>query len=371
LLRIGSIGAFGLPSLQFAGESVELTGTGTLELGLVPGRPAMFAAPTTGGRIFNGPNHTIRTTGLRSGRIGAYVQGSVQGNAALTNEGTILAEDRAVLGIQLNQDLHFNSGTIGATSRGTLVLSSSVGGTFRNSELVFASGISSEIQLYRINVANEATGELRASDRGSIAFHPLQPNSVMTNAGLIEAVDNGFVRVNGHLINEPQSTVRTATGGYVFALSRMTVGGILTGSGRIESPFIDIGGTISPGSGIGTMPLVGEISFASQSRFIAELGPLDADLLQVTGNLRFLDGSSELQLSGGNIGRSYVIGQYTGERVGTFDSVTPGYDVIYDDVAKQIRVTVVPETGGLGLAVVALIFGGAVAVRRRMWRMCA
>jgi hypothetical protein len=74
-------------------------------------------------------------------------------------------------------------------------------------------------------------------------------------------------------------------------------------------------------------------------------------------------------LSGGLIDESYVIARYSGERTGIFDNVTPGYNVVYDDVAKQIRVQPIPEPASVALAVVGVIATIAGCWRKR--RRCA
>ena len=106
--------------------------------------------------------------------------------------------------------------------------------------------------------------------------------------------------------------------------------------------------------------------FSFDSTFLAELGATNSDLLHVTGNL-IVDGigRANLALTGGDIGKSYLIAQYTGFRGGTFDNVTPGYEVLYDDVAKQIRVTPIPEPASVVLVIVGLAVCGAVVARTK------
>ena len=64
------------------------------------------------------------------------------------------------------------------------------------------------------------------------------------------------------------------------------------------------------------------------------------------------------------MGESYLIAKYTGERVGTFGNVTPGYDVIYDDLAKQIRAEPIPQPASLVLAFVGMLAMGLWQWRR-------
>jgi hypothetical protein len=111
------------------------------------------------------------------------------------------------------------------------------------------------------------------------------------------------------------------------------------------------------------MSVYGRVQLGVASTFLVELGTTDSDLLDVTGNLEIggMFGGADLALSGGVVGENYMIAKYTGERVGTFGNVTPGYNVIYDDLAKQIRVEPIPEPASAALAIVGLI---GVALRR-------
>jgi hypothetical protein len=85
--------------------------------------------------------------------------------------------------------------------------------------------------------------------------------------------------------------------------------------------------------------------------------------LDITGNLQLGSFSNAtLALTGGLVGESYLIAKYTGERKGTFGNVTPGYNVIYDDLAKQIRVEPIPEPASIALAMMGIV---AAAVYRR------
>jgi hypothetical protein len=87
-------------------------------------------------------------------------------------------------------------------------------------------------------------------------------------------------------------------------------------------------------------------------------------LLSITGNL-FLNFDETLLLSGGLAGQSYVIAEFTGQRSGEFDHVTPGYNLIYDDLTKQIRVEPIPEPSSLALAIFGMMGAGWASWRNR------
>jgi hypothetical protein len=146
----------------------------------------------------------------------------------------------------------------------------------------------------------------------------------------------------------------------------LDVEGVLGGDGLVSSiTQIVVRGSavISPGNGIGTLSLDGDVHF-NAGGLIAELGDGNSDLLSITGNL-FLNFDETLLLSGGLAGQSYVIAEFTGQRSGEFDHVTPGYNLIYDDLTKQIRVEPIPEPSSLALAIFGMMGAGWASWRNR------
>jgi hypothetical protein len=513
------------PRLSFSGETLSLSGNGTIELGIGILQPGTIA-PLDGGRIVNGPDHTITTTGQgRISRIGTFLSPAFDFRAALTNRGTIRAADEGVIEAELREANHLNDGTVEATTGGKVFIYGMNTGIFHNRGLIFATDDGSLIESSEINVSNESGGVMRASQLGGIIL-TATTSAPITNAGLIEAVDGGGIGLRGmNIANVGQGQIQARSGGVIslsngefrpdpaiqvadsqsrleiignaifendgnvltagpgvlglgralirggevtsgvgaleiglFQFGRPTlenvrltgtahgsgfdVGGSLTvdsvftatesmslgtegqayirgagvsrflggadirstggalviarehvavfhsldihngelcidgtiiseagttafgtlsGSGTIVSPFLHItDGTISPGVGIGTLRIIGNLEFfGSEALYMAELAESASDQLQIVGNLRLDTPSDNLALDGGLSGHSYVIAQYTGEREGTFDNVTPGYNVIYDDVAKQIRVEPIPEPPGWALFVVAAMLFAA------------
>jgi hypothetical protein len=182
-----------------------------------------------------------------------------------------------------------------------------------------------------------------AFDAGNFAFEIAADHRVQASSlGL-----RGKVLVNGQL-----------------DAAHVYVDGVLGGAGLVSSETqIVVGGSaaISPGNGIGTLSLDGDVHF-NGGGLIAELGDGSSDLLSITGDLS-LNFGEYLLLSGGLVGQSYVIAEFSGERFGEFDSVTSGYNVIYDDAARQIRVEPIPEPASVVLAIV-----GMMAVHIGRWR---
>jgi hypothetical protein len=516
-----------VPALTFAGDSITLSGGGTLQLGKQRALPGILAA-LDGGRIINGAGHTIKTSGVMlAGRLTGFHPETSSRAPALTNHGTILAEDRSDLRIDLNDETHFNYGTIRTATRARAALSSNRAGGFHNHGLIWTTDGFTELRVEGLQFVNERDGIVRASESGAIRFAPTSGNTLIRNLGLIEA-NGGAIHIEGrNIVNEGQGVIQARAGGSIelsegtfhpdpaiqvldsqseLALGRgaifenhnnvlsagpgqlrifggavrggevtsglgtlylwgarfedvalrgsaigptmdlkgtitidsgFTFGrpgidgdfitvtrgdaileghgvskfsdttihapaftlqiapghqaefaeltvegnlrnngviltntarvaeGVVSGSGTFVSPFFSFerNGLLSPGDGIGTMSIYGRVQL---STLLAELGTSDADLLDITGNLQL--GSSfagaNLVLAGGLVGESYLIAKYTGELVGAFDNVTPGYNVIYDDLAKQIRVEPIPEPASIALAMMGVV-AAAVYLRSR------
>jgi len=178
------------------------------------------------------------------------------------------------------------------------------------------------------------------------------------------AVNAGTMLVNGSIAGTASVTVdASATLGGTGSIS--TVSGITNN------------GTLSPGAGVGSFGVTGNVTDAAGSNWAIELSGASADLLNVNGNID-LSAADTLNVSGVGSGASWVIATYTGTLSGTFDIVTTGYSVDYGTGANsQITLhtpgsgaggglagTGVPEPTGAMLLVIGLGIGSLRRVRR-------
>jgi len=159
-------------------------------------------------------------------------------------------------------------------------------------------------------------------------------------------VSNGLLVING------TNAYDKAT----FGAGTVAVyGGSLGGNGLIGGPVaVKSGGTIAPGTSIGTFTLATNLSMESGALASFEVtnAPVAGDLLVVQGNLS-IQPNSAIQLS--VIGTaleagSYLLIQYTGTKSGSFNA-TPvilsgainGSYSIDDSTPGQIRLVVIPQ----------------------------
>jgi hypothetical protein len=117
---------------------------------------------------------------------------------------------------------------------------------------------------------------------------------------------------------------------------------------------------------VGTLTLNANVKLIDGSHLSAELGANGtSDLLQISGNLDLSSPNDYLDLTKlgtvGN-GNTYLVATYGGSLLGTFDNVTPGYDVSYATPGEIIVVSS-PEPGGLLLGT-----AGSVLLIRRLRR---
>jgi autotransporter-associated beta strand protein len=175
-------------------------------------------------------------------------------------------------------------------------------------------------------------------------------------------VDGGTLLVNG--THEMNATTMLPVGDYT-----VNGGGTLGGSGTIGSvaDTVDVavdGGTLAPGDGIGTLTVMGGVSFTGDATLAVELEGSLSDLL-VANSLNLAGGSDSLDVNllGAVDPGDYVI--YMGGLTGEFENVTGGFAVAYG--ANSITLTVpagagagsvIPEPGTLLLMCVAAALAG-------------
>ena len=92
-------------------------------------------------------------------------------------------------------------------------------------------------------------------------------------------ISNGRLNVNG-TINSPAAGVVVNSGA------------TLGGTGTITANIVTINGTLNPGNSIGTLNVVGPVTFNSSSNYLVEFDAAHCDLLNVTGSVTIDPGAS-------------------------------------------------------------------------------
>ena len=215
-----------------------------------------------------------------------------------------------------------------------------------NSDGVRATGVSA--RYYDVTLRNAGTVTLSSAvtiDRFGIAANGAGLN--ITTAGSLTSIIDitqmaGTMTVNGQL---------RSSGDYAL------IGGLLTGSGTVTTPFLtSVLGAIAPGGvgTIGTLTISGNVVLSTGSQRSIDLGANGvSDLLRTTPNgtstgLITLGGLLGLNtVSRATFGNTYTVVQAAGGRTGTFTAVTDITGVLFPVVtytanAVNVRIDAVP-----------------------------
>jgi len=353
-----------------AATTVYLKGTGNLN-------PNEFNTLLNGGTLKASNGAVVYLSGalLKNVTLSGNVQFDpqypvlrVEGDLTLDNMHLEVPEERPLGGPTIG---FVGSGPHSLKGTGTIVLKGpipDVSGTAA-SPLTIESGITIKGNGYVAHAINygtlmSGTGEfddiklINVTNYGTIVVNPGEQAQARagkednTGTALITQTAVGLTKINGTLASDVDVDI---------------TGGTLGGSGALSmaGQTVTLDTTVAPGNSIGTLSVTAStLILPDGARLSAELdGAGSADLLSVTGNLDLSAPNNALDLTalGTLTGDEYVVATWTGTRTGTFETVTPGFDVAYDDANRQIVVTPVPEPG-TGLALLAAT---GVLLRRR------
>jgi hypothetical protein len=169
-----------------------------------------------------------------------------------------------------------------------------------------------------------------------------------TNGNFTMNNSNTFAIINGTRTGTGTVTVGATTG---TASARLVVNGSKTGGGAVTINSTGVlggtgsidgnvtnNGTIAPGSETlipGTLTLPGNVTNNAGSRWLIGLNGTTSGKLAIGGNLD-LSATDTLNVAGIGSGTSWLIATYGGSLTGTFNSVTPGYQVNYSTIGQII-----------------------------------
>ncbi len=261
-------------------------GSGTTTAVLVAGTSVidLLAGSTTNGNVVSTGSSTSNLTvaGMLNGGYDATA-GTAVDTVTLASTGSM---NSAALG---DGDDAFT--TFGGAIGGNVV------GGLGNDNLVFDVAGS-------VTYAGDFTGFETGTKIGTGLVN-LTGNNVVTAF----AVNGGTLAINGSLA----SNVTVNSGG--------KLGGIGTITGSLT---IGAGGILAPGNSIGTMNVVGNLTFASGSTYQVEISPTASDRTNASGNIA-INGGSVTVLGGAGVYApltTYTILSAGGSVTGTFASVT-------------------------------------------------
>jgi hypothetical protein len=348
---------------QLTAISTTLTNNGIITIG------GLESALSSGATLIN--EGTLST-------VGSLTQ--IQCNGSITNDGTLDADGSATE-ILITGTLTNLSGTI------------LTGGTYE----VNASGAMYLPGTITTNAANVIFNNAPAGNLPAIAPFAINSGSFTLQNGTtfttVGNLTNSGTLLVGPAANGDSASSLTITGNYtqtagftqidgtLTTTSNGTItlsGGTLKGTGSINAPLINTGGTLSPGDSPGQLSLTGNYSQSPAATFAVLLGgytpAADFSLLTITGSAS-LAGLMEVDLINGfapKIGDQFTFLTTTQGITGAFDTFTSNnglftFAVDYGANSNLVEITVtsVPEP----CAFMILMLATLALPRRRRRRM--
>lgn len=260
------------------------------------------------------------------GAIRTFNVGTSTAPSGMLITGRILNGGFIKIGMGTLELLGMNGYGSGATvSGGTLKgnTDSIIGNTVNNANLVFDQTFDG---LYSGMISGTGTFVKEGSESLTLTN---------TNTTGMVTVEEGTLIVNNSLSGAGDFIVEAGT--------------TLRGTGPINKDITN-NGTINPGGSIGTMTVVGDVTFASGSMYAVELNPTTSDLLDVTGSVT-IDASTTLSIfpvpDVYTTPFTYLVIDTSGGVTGTFSSVVsalPLFDssAIYTPTQVLLEVQIIP-----------------------------
>jgi autotransporter-associated beta strand protein len=170
------------------------------------------------------------------------------------------------------------TGSLEKTGSGTLTLNGS--NSFSGGLTVTAGTVRGSTSAFSSAIANSGAVVFDQDSDGSYT-------SSLSGTGTVTKVGSGAVTLTGNSNNLTGSTTVSAGSWIVdgtIGLSAVTVttGALLGGNGTV-GPLTINGGTLSPGSSIGTLTVLGNLSLDANATSYIEIAPLSSDQVIVTG----------------------------------------------------------------------------------------
>jgi hypothetical protein len=387
---MGMNASFGAVTLRLTGGSdVTLTGTGTLTLS---DSSQNNIEADAGQRLIHGAGHTIQG----AGSIG-------RNQMALTNHGTIIANQPVGLVIDPNDSGFTNQGTLRANAGSTLTVTDGLtnftgttltGGTYE----AFGTNPAGNLRLANANIVTNAatilldgpSSNLLRHDTGTNALANFATNAAagrftlqngrdfptagaFSNAGdLMIGTGSMFTVAAAGLGTYTQTGGMTTVDGILDAGLVDIDGGMLGGAGSILADVV-LGGVLGPGTSPGILTITGNYLQQAAGTLNVEIGGVLAgtqfDVLNISG-MATLDGVLDIDLINSffpNVGDTFVIMTF-GSRSGNFANIT-GLNiggglffqpVFHDnDLTLVVQGQAVPEPPALLLLAGGLLAWGA------------
>jgi outer membrane autotransporter protein len=309
--------------------------------GNMSGSAGVLVKSGSGNLMLSGTNTYGGGTTLNAGGILGTTT-SLQGNISSAGSTSVGFEDNAI-------------GTYAGALTGGAGLVMTGGGTLilTNTGNNYTGGTTNTFGTIQ---ASSATLPGNVTNGGALVFNQTSDG---TFAGAISG-GGTITKMGSALLNLTNSSAASSTtvsagtlaiNGALSSPVSISTGAVLKGTGTVIGTLTN-SGTVQPGNSIGTMNVVGDVTFNSGSTYAVEVSPTAASLLNITGNLT-LQPSTTLQITPDagiySAPLQLTIAQTTGNVTGTFSNVT------YTSPLVQFNVQYLPQSIVLSLSAAPFI----------------
>ena len=284
--------------------SAAISGTGWVEVF----RHGNSSTVLTGANSYTGGTF-IRTNARLTGTT-TSLQGAINNDGVLTFEGASGTFTGSISGggMLIKED----TGTVILSGTNTYTGGTTVNfGTLRGTTASLQGLITNNANLEFLQAGNgtfagviSGTGPVVKNGTGNVTFSGTNTYSGNT------FISGGTLSVNGSLTNSAVQVLN---------------GGTLGGTGSVRNTTVQSGGTLAPGNSIGTLTVVGNLTFNAGSNYSVEVDAAGSnDRTNATGTLTINGGTVNVLASAGTYSPTtqYTILNATGGRVGVFTGLT-------------------------------------------------
>lgn len=286
--------------------SPAITGSGWVEV---------FSHGGVSSTILTGANSYTGGTFIRTGALLTGTTTSLQG--AISNEG-LLTFDQATTGTYAGSIS--GGGTLRKQGIGTVILSGT--NSYTGATIIDAGTLSGTTTSLQGFITNHATLEFSQAGNGTFS-------GVISGAGPVKKSGAGNVIFPGTNTYSGDTIISGGTLSVNGSLTNSAVqvqnGGTLGGTGSVRNTTVQSGGTLAPGNSIGTLTVVGNITFNAGSNYNVEVDSAGSnDRTNATGTLTINGGTVNVLAGAGtySLATRYTILNATGGRTGTFNGVS-------------------------------------------------